>query len=464
MAAPFARRSLITGAAAMAAMAGIDAMPIRRALAGTSQPPFFYAPPAMPLVAVLGDSRPHQELNQTVAPSGLVNFVTSPHGSVAWLEPLTQGRVRVPWNYNFAIAGTGTTEILATQIPQLLALSPRPTHAVINTITNDLTGALGVATIKANLLLIWQTIRASKIQPVMMLDLPRTVASWSATNLQQSCELNQWIRDYGPGLGVVVIDPISVLADPNNSNGDPLTGYTYDSIHPVPVASYQIGLLLAAYFNTLPGPSVRRIGSRGGVYNAANNQRGNLISAGMMQGAAGTNTPGAGTATGTVATGWNNRVISGTGVSTASVVARADGGPGNWQQLVLTDSSGGSLFRLSLITPPVPADGYATGDVVHAEVDLVVSAASGLTGCRLDCFDINTGVVIQQNARAFEFVFLVATYWPLPPAYTVRLRTPDFTVTTGSANLIFRVEPQLASGGSATVKVGDAEIRKTIVQ
>ena len=65
---------------------------------------------------------------------------------------------------NFAVGGTQSSHALNTQLPQVLALNPRPTHCLIGTGTND-TDPIGQT--KANVLAICAQLVAAGIMPII---------------------------------------------------------------------------------------------------------------------------------------------------------------------------------------------------------------------------------------------------------------------------------------------------------
>lgn len=409
-----------------------------------------------PVLATLGDSRPAGGFTSA---SGFLNKV--PVGAASWIEPISGGRVSLPSANNCAVSGAKFSDVLATQLPNLLALTNRPTHAIILAGTNDIAGGVAQVMIKTNILAIWEVLRAARIQAVQICDLPRTNASWSTANQQASQELNAWMRTYGPANGAVIIDPAPLIADPANSNGDPLTGYYQsDGIHPAARAAYQVGLALwQQYFSLLPLAGYSRPATLADAYNSTNNPRGNLLpSAGLFTGTGGSSN-GTG-ASGTVATGWQNRVISGTMTAVAvSPAARADiGGAGNWQEIGISVTSAG-VYRLE---PSATITGQSAGDTVVGEIDLSWTGAANMLYCQLNVFDI--GGASGNGAIAFKNPGLSTLYLPASSGGTIRLITDPFVITTGNTGIAFRTEAGFDNSGTCTLKAGQASLRKVIAQ
>lgn len=409
-------------------------------------------PPPLPLVATLGDSRIAQGFTSG---SGFTN--TRPHGAANWLEVLMNGRVRLPWAYNQAVSGAIFSDVLRAQLPLVLALNPKPTHAVILAGTNDVANGVPQATIKQQVAALWNELRGYGVIPLHLVDLPRTVASWTATDLLLQQDFNNWLRTYGSQYGATIIDPTAGIADPNNSNGDPLTNYAQsDGIHPTSLSAYQCGLALQTYFNQFPIPYHLRPVSRGDSFDATSNPRGNNVpNGGLFSGTGGSNS-GAG-ASGTVADSWLNRTISGTLTAVASLVSRADtGGVGWWQQVVVSAVTGASVYRLQ--TNSNITTGLNIGDTFVAEVDVTVASANNMKYLQLNVFDTGGSFV---GGCGFKDPGIASMY--LPTAWSGRIVTPPFTIAT-TAGITFRLEAGFDTGTGATIQAGGASLRKVLPQ
>lgn len=410
----------------------------------------------LPILATLGDSR----LAQGFTAAG--NFQNSIPLGANWLPALMAQRVKLPYANSFAVSGAKYADIIATQLPLLVAAQAAGagiTHCVVLCGTNDF-NVTAQATIKTQAAAVWTALRNLNIKPVHVIDLPRMVASWTSTHMKLRDEFNQWLRDYAGINGVALIDPFAQIADPANANGDPLSGYYQsDGIHPAPLTGYQVGLALKRYFDSVPLPYFSRPSSRGDLYDAANNVRGNLlVDAGLFAGGTGGTSNGTG-ASGTVATGWQNRVISGTMTAVGSIVARTDeGAVGNWQQTTITVTTAG-VHRLEL---DAGLTGFAAGDVLVGEVDVKVASAVKLLYAQLNTFDADGTGATVKGSIAFKNPGLAGLY--MPSDYQVRLRTEPFTLGTGITNLPFRLEAGFENGGSAVISYGAASLRKVVAQ
>lgn len=412
-----------------------------------------------PIVALAGDSRVAQGLQ--IQNAGTVNQAVNrfAQGLGSWVEFLSGGAVSAPIAHNVAISGAGSDSLLNVQVPQLLALSPRPTHVVIQTITNDAT-AVSLATQKANLSAVITLLLEGGVVPVFLTDAPRTLATWTTAARNVSYNMNRWLETVARNLGAVVIDTRPVLVDPANANGDPLSGYVQvDGIHPTYLTAFETGKLIVAYFQSIGLSNPTRRASQAEPYDATNNPNGNFFpSGGLFVGSGGTNT-GTG-ASGTVPSGWNNRVVSGTGTSVSSLVARADGGPGNWWSVDVACSAD-MVVRLSPTTTIVPSEGYSAGDLIEMSGDVAVVGATGLRYVQMLLQDYD-GTTIYRQSIDFKGAQIGAQWYNMPAAFAGRLHTDPIPINAASTQLVTRVEIGLAAGGSATVRLGAMDLSKPI--
>lgn len=408
------------------------------------------------VLGVLGDSRNASAfITGGVFPSTTVRCPS--HAPVTWACLLSGQRILSASAYNKAVSGSLVADLYG-QVSGLLGVVPRCTHALIITGTNSfaagVTGSAAWADLAANL----TTLRNSGVQPIVISDLPRALASWSSAQALNSLWFNQLIRQNAPSLGALVIDGGKYLADPASASSDPRSGYYYDNIHPATTGAYYLGkdisdLVLATMLDQVAHPGIT---SRADLYDATNNPLGSALSNGLFTGTAGTNTSSGGAASGTVADGWNNRTLTGTGTSVASLIARTDK-PGNWQQLVQTSAGGVSTYRFSQITNPAATTNYPAGASVVLEADIDVSSASGLEvmGFAVHNWD---GSTLRDNVTALGSTLISATYYPYPAAFAGRLRTDPLPYNALANAFLIRMETQV-NNGAATIKMGNVELR-----
>lgn len=247
-----------------------------------------------------------------------------------------------------AISGKRADQVLSEQVPQVLALSPRPTCCTVLAGTNDLTASRTVAQIQADLLAIYDALTAAGIVVVAGLITPRSSYISSIT------QINRWIKTLATTRrGFIAVDWFTPLSD---ATGAPASGMLHDGLHPSHSGAAVMGKALASalrpvvpHYDPFPMPGEAL----------------NLLANGMMTGTSGTKGTGI---TGGLATSWT---IARTGSATAvaSKVARTDGIPGEWQQFAITATG---TDRLDL-SASVTTTGMAIGDrlvmVTEYEVD-----------------------------------------------------------------------------------------------
>jgi hypothetical protein len=410
-----------------------------------------------PIFGLIGDSRMASAfVTGGVAPTTTVR--NPPHSISGWAALLSGQRIKVSSAYNKAASGSLVSD-LAGQYAQLQAVTPVCTHVLILSGTNSFAAGVTGSAAWATMAALIATVIASGRRPIIILDLPRAVATWTTAAAQNSFYFNQLARRNAPALGAIVIDPTKYLADPASSSGDPLSGYYYDGIHQATLAAYYCGLELSnAVLGAIGKPALPGFASRGDIYNVTNNPYGNATQYGLFTGTGGTNTSSGGAASGAVADGWNNRTLTGTGTSVASQVARTDGKPGNWQQFVLTSGSGTSTYRASLITNPAMGANYPSGTAMVLEADVNVSSATGLESFNIAVYNFD-GATLYEGVQALGSTLINSTYYPFPSAFSGRLRTEPLPYNALANQLLVRIESQVNTG-AATIQVGGLELRQ----
>jgi hypothetical protein len=411
------------------------------------------------ILGTLGDSRiASAYVSNGAAPN--IAISTPCQSIVGWACFLSNQRIKSASAYNKAVSGSLVSDI-AGQYANLAAVSPRCTHVLILAGTNSFSSGVSGQTAWSQLSPVLDSIRNDGRQAIVILDLPRANASWgSASQRDNSLWFNQLIRKNAPQQGAWLIDPSRYLADPASTTGDPLAGYYYDTpaLHPATLGGYYIGKdVCDSVISRLLIPSLPGFTNRADVYSATN-PTGNALANGLFMGTTGTNQSSGGAASGTVATGWLNRTLSGTGTSVASLVARTDGKPGNWQQLVFTSGSGVSTYRLSPDPLyPAPGTNYPSGVPMVLEGDLNVSSASGLESLSIALSNYD-GSSIRAVAQAFGSGLIGATYFPYPSTFSGRFRTDPLPYDALATQILVRLEAQVNTG-AATIQIGNVEMR-----
>lgn len=433
------------------------------------------------LCAVIGDSRNAQN-RQDLSAGGVDSLRKSNQGALTWLQFITFQKVDIPWEYNLAVSGTGTAAI-AAKVADVLALPVRPRLCFINGGTNSFatnaTYAQAVQSL-ADISGAAVALRAAGIEPVIELDHPRTLASWTSAAAKTSAAYNRMIREWCYTNGYRCADVETVAAQLSGANaGDPVSGYMLaiagdSGMHRVATGALVSALALKAAIDDLLTPIRERTsGGAADAYDAIYHPYGSILSNGMFFGTSGTNT-GTG-ASGTAPDSWNNRVISGTMTCVSSLESRTDGRLGqNWVQTISASAAG--TTRASQINNPVTTGKFAAGDKLVAEVDCEITALTGsVEYVRLFLQDYDGASISGAAAIDLHNAFSTAGQNPMPTlplarnsggnwltSIKGRLRTPPMTLGQGitSAQALLRMETSVGAGGAVTVKWGDATLRK----
>lgn len=186
------------------------------------------------LAAVLGDS-----------------LANNGDGVAYWISALTSQR------FCFTSAGGSyiksfpgyTSTLIAAQVGQITALSPRPRYCFISAGSNDSATGVSSAAFVANITTICNTLRAVGILPVIMGVPPRTgIAGLIA-------EYNLRLYRYASSTGTPFLDQFSLLVDP--ATGGYLAAYdTGDGIHPSPAGCKAIASKANIDLSPLVAPAI----------------------------------------------------------------------------------------------------------------------------------------------------------------------------------------------------------------
>lgn len=401
------------------------------------------------LIAAIGDSR----FNNSISfPTNGVAW--SNRGILSWFNFLSKQKFLIPLGYNKAISGYTTTQILGL-VPSVLALNPKPRYCLVLGGTND--NPMDLTILQNNFKSIVTQLLAGGVTPIFLIDLPRSTSAWTANNKKVHISFNHWLRTWCLSNGFILVDPYRDIS--NQSDGEPVTGTTVDGIHHSCNGGYLIGKKIADTLAALfPTPtSDTGVASVIDVYDATYNSYGNLLGTqGLMLGTTGTNYDA--NSSGTVATGWINRVISGTGTSVASKEnPRADGGMGDAQVLALSATT----LMTTRFYQSAYSVGWSIGDKVYAEADIeIVNGANKLDYFHMNLFGFNLGGG-TTTYQSLAFKGDTTSAYPMPSTgVSGRMRTMPFTIPTNTTELRVWFEGQIEAGGSATVKVSNVSIRK----
>jgi hypothetical protein len=419
--------------------------------------------------AAIGDSRLANSVQDQTA-GGITRLNWSNQGVIYWLNMFLNQRLDIRAENVFAVSGSTTSQILL-QVPS--AISSGCKICFINGGTNDLSASGTIATADAafnNLTSAASQLVEAGILPVIECDMPRTAASWTANTSKLSAYLNRKLRVWCKEVGIPFAD---FEARYVKADGDPQTGYNVaDGIHQSCTGAVVRANAYAAALQDYLTPYTLKTGTPLDVYDASFFPSGNLLSVGLMLGTGGTNT-GTG-ASGSVSTGWQNRIVSGTGTAVASKESpRTDGALGD-RLVVALSATTAITYRLSPANI-VTTGKLVSGDQVCAEMDFEITALAGsIDYIRLFLQDFD-GVMAGSTSVTGKDVFATGLNpLPLVPLpnntgsgnlYTTlsgRIKTEVVVIgqTITSTELILRLEAGLNVGASCTFKIGDVVIRK----
>lgn len=210
-----------TGATGQPGAAGAD---------GTSPVPAVTLPGVT--AAALGDSNTARN-----GPWGYPNRQYLP--ATAWFH-LAAARTgqRVRLTNNFAVSGTRADEMLADQVPKVLALSPEPSVVTVMAGTNDVGQGRTAQQIIASLDAAYAALTDRGIVVIAGTILPSE--RWDTTELSTVSEVNQWIRARG---GIEVADFNVTLS---TASGAPEPGVLMDGTHISTVGAALMGRTVAS--------------------------------------------------------------------------------------------------------------------------------------------------------------------------------------------------------------------------
>lgn len=308
-------------------------------------------------IVIFGDSITAQNSNQAgqydpVSGSEPINYYYDGSGYFSWANAALGHRFTLL--RNAGVGGNTTAQMLARIDSDVLAYGPA--FCVVEGGVNDVTNAVSAATTQANLQSIYEALEAAGIRVVACTITPSTSAD-TAGEQTALTSTNDWIRTYAASNpSIVLCDWYSAMADAPNT---PKSGLTKDGTHPTPDGAATMGAVLATALDAVSVPEDRLITS---------SSQTNLLTNGLMTGGT------------TLATGWSQNWNSTVGTYTGSKVARSDGKPGEWQQIVLTSAGTLQFYQQN---QNLGTD-WNVGDRVQAEVEFETNSDfSGVSQFRL---------------------------------------------------------------------------------
>jgi lysophospholipase L1-like esterase len=350
----------------------------------------------------------------------------------------------------YGMSGASTTEFLKAQA-QWSQISADV--YVVELGTNDVTSiasAAGVATAKANLLSIYQTLLA-KGGIVIALTIPPRNAN--TTNMRKALSsINRWIYDTCASTkGIFFCDITTGVVD--TTNGNWLTGYSSDGVHPSNIAADVIGQAVANVINNIV-PEIPYLSGYDDVYDATYNPTGNRLATAGMASQSGT---GGGVGTGatpaaSVSTGFVVQRYSGSALTlTCSKVARTDIN-GFWQQIAYSAAAANEAGSFSVqATTSIPV---VAGEVYEALAEVNITAGpTGLTNITFE-LGVNSGAGCNAYSSAGNAIAAFTN------GAKLLIKIPRFTVPSACTFLVPSIQIGSASGGAGTIQIGRIVLRK----
>lgn len=428
------RRGLMTGAAALAAYAGITGR------AGAQmQPGPGPAPYAMPTVNRTGRRRKLCVVGDSYAGEN-ANFVSGTNLSLLGCVTMLNILSRQAFVFNpqdvFATSGGQLANIIAW-LPSIIAGGYD--YCVIQGCHNDQIGGRSLTAIQTDYKKVINTLLTANIIPIICSGTPNDSLSGGSgpptlaqvRGMTQS--MNAWKRAYCEANFLPFWDWFTPCADLTSSAvGGFLPGYSPDTIHPGVRANWAIarqGLVDLAGI-ILP-PLARREVVVSDIVDPTWNPYGNLLSdAGMFWNGGGTLNNGA---TGTLASGWNffRAFGSAAGGSVVCNLVPASDGLGNWQQFAFSGTTTGGINqeKWDFYRFVNQASGnYSPGDVVEFSLEVNVVANSPFGSFSLTFMEQN-----KDNSQIQANVNGPYTEAGVNYAWSGVLKTAPMTIPADSA-------------------------------
>jgi hypothetical protein len=369
----------------------------------------------------LGDSRIGRDGYAVVAPAGQTSVYSSDQGIASWA--MLQLRKRLVWVAQGGVGGNTVAQML-TRVDDLLSFNPGWLIGFGHVNSTTVTTATGII---QDLNTIFNKCAAKGVNVVWGTDWPGNSAAAPARLI--SYQVNDWLRSQvGVRPNWWLVDYAAVFVD--TATGNLAAGDAADGLHQDSTGAAKLGNELYKVLNVLVPTSDRLI--------STNDDLTNLIPNGMLEGGA------------TYATSWGQNGTAGQGV--ASKVARADGFPGFWQQVVVTS---GTDYQLRSRITSGTANSWVAGDTVYAECEFQTDSASWNPS--EFSFNVNLfGAPGGSITRAADMLHLGGQ-----PASSSRLasglfRTPNIYIPVG----VTTVDVAVILVGSGTYRIARAALKR----
>lgn len=376
--------------------------------------------------AAIGDSLSAQSVIGTNAQGGKESSRRSYH---EWANVSLGQRLEPP--AVFAVTGKQTDAMVTEQLPQVLDLSPRPAWCTVLGGTNDINNGRTAAQVIASLRELIEGLTGAGIRPIVGTITPRT--GFTAGQLADQMQVNRWIKQVVPSLGAIVVDWSPFLA---NADGTPKTNVLQDGLHQTSYGASLMGQALASALTSAVAPADRLPASN------AESPTPNILTNPLLTGTTGTLGTGA---TGQVATSW-----FGYG-GTFSKVARTDGIPGEWQQVVPTADPAQIQMRVTSAMGR-----WVAGDTLEGFIEYELDAISGATN-----LEALINGISGASSTALRIIGGDTYTGPLTSIPTRGvIRVPPLTITDPTTEVWLIARVAGTTDGTATVRFGRAFMGK----
>ena len=343
--------------------------------------------------------------------------------------------------YCAAISGTTSSQAVAS-FNTLQPPGQVPDVVVIQTGTNDILN-ITLAQSKINIQSLVDSSFKLGARVILCTIPPNTGFGWSAAQIQNALNLNDWIRRLATSdTRITLCDTFTALADPNVTTNAYLTNYgKSDNIHPSDYGSQKTATksMIPALKNLIPGillanPFGRYVHTRAEDANVNANSL-QLVTNPMMNGTQ----VNPGTGTGNTPTSWTGNK-GGTATNLCSVATRSDG---YGQNAVMTITSGAANDNGEMLGTNISSK-VTTGDTLQMEVQV---AGSSLPAT----FDYLEASIDFTQGGASYFVRAIHRSGDTPgwvDDFDYVFRTLPFTLTGTVTNLQPRIK--INFNGTAT--------------
>jgi lysophospholipase L1-like esterase len=329
---------------------------------------------------------------------------------------------------NLALPGKRADEVLAEQVPTVVAMPVPPALCCAYVGINDVAQGRTASGIIRDLDAIFAAV--GSVGVVVAAATIMTTASLTDSQKKEMHTVNAWLRRQSQSRDAfILIDWAPHLAD---ADGDPVSGFYVDGVHPTPAGAARMGAVAAGAFESF-------VPWMGDVSFPAELPKPHIGSSELYAGTAG---PGV---TGIVASGWEISAEHGSADVEASVLHRNDGVAGEWQELRMADGAVRAEGRLVPATAgqiweaavEIETDGDASEHLVHLGLRVDVSGS----GQSLSCLGSDPEVPSMEGEPLCD----------APPRMV--LRTPPLLLAAGARGLVLRVHA-FGGTGAGSVRIG----------